>query len=94
MRGAVIAFDITNETTDYRQIWHRPATGSTMTYTVRSGGRGMTIRPGHVLRWTVYETSNIGLNIVLAQGTNIVAGDPTQQSNIVSSTNVSGGGYA
>ena len=94
MRGAVIAFDITNETTDYRQIWHRPATGSTMTYTVRSGGRGMTIRPGNVLRWTVYEMNNIGNHVVLGQGIDVIAGDPTQQSNTVSSTNVSGGGYA
>ena len=54
----------------------------------------MTIRPGNVLRWTVYEMNNIGNHIVLAQGIDVVAGDPTQQSNTVSSTNVSGGGYA
>ncbi len=92
LRNNILAFDITNETTGYRQIWARPVAGSTVVYRIASGSRGMRIIPGMVLKWKVYETSNTGSQTILSEGINVVSGGAS--TSAVSSTNISSGGYA
>tara|TARA_R100000231_G_scaffold28505_1_gene25309 strand:+ start:15165 stop:17582 length:2418 start_codon:yes stop_codon:yes gene_type:complete len=89
----IINIDMTNANTGFRQIWTVVAASQTIVYEIASGSKNMSIRPGHVLEWKVYETDHNAQGMVLLeQGSNVVAGSAT--SNSVSSTNASAGGYA
>ena len=89
----IINIDMTNANTGFRMIWTVVAASQTIVYEIASGSRNMSIRPGHVLEWKVYETDhNFTGHVLLQQGSNIVAGSAS--SNSVSSTNSSAGGYA